>query len=1048
MKPLKLTMSAFGPYSGTTVIDFEKMGNSGLFLICGDTGAGKTTIFDAITYALFEKTSGSTRDINSVRSDFASMDVFTEVTLEFVHKGKRYIVNRYPEQLRKSERGNKLVEQKKGASILLPDGKKIDSRNEVKSIISDIFGGIGYDQFKQIAMIAQGEFLELLLADNEKRNEILQKVFNTELLRKVALKLKERELDLKNANEVLEKNILQYVNSIKCPEISAYSEELKNYKDAQNINQITDVLNCLVLLLEEDNHILDDINEKINKVDKSREKLLKKEILGQQINKDLDEIEELLKDKQKLEAESTKMEEQKLKAIIGQKALSYVKPFEDIKLRAEDTVNQLTRKIKETENNKIKLEQRRENAHARYEEEFKKIGYRDNLNFYVNNLEETLPSYDKLSELYNNEKNLACNKQKLEENVNTYIEEAKESKSKISANTAKLEEIKDSPLHYINCRNQFENVCMTIKRLKESEKEASDLILLEEKLVVLKNKYMETEKQYDACSREYESKQKAFLREQAGIMALSLEEGKPCPVCGSPRHPMPAKVELEAPTEEEINRLKEKKNAFSEKLLKASSDVSENKREYETRLSLLRAFIGEMAKDKELKDLSELTSYISSRLSELNQQKTELEQKMNFWEQESKHKEKLEEELKVLQDNLVKLGEKEESAKTELQSINTKLGAIKSTIALIKQNLEFETLEQATKVLSEKKTELAHLRKLYEEAEREFHDADAGYNTTVRLLDEFKTQLGQAAEELQKAKNEYFDKIKEYGFTDEVTYKKALLNQEEIDQILESCKQYEMAKQEIDVRLEKLKEKTAGKKRVDLDEIQQAIRKLKEERTVLEKNQKDTYARIRENKEILSNMKALTHKREEVTQEYLDVSALSKTANGRLEGKQKITFETYVQAAYFIQIIEAANKRFYDMSGKRYRLMRKEDGNLQSATGLDLNVLDTWTGKVRNVKSLSGGESFMAALCLALGFSDIIQSYSGGIEIDTMFVDEGFGSLDTQALEQSIQILNHLTFGSRMVGIISHVEELKERIEKQIVIKKDIKGSYVEKIVY
>jgi DNA repair protein SbcC/Rad50 len=372
MKPLKLTMSAFGPYSGTTVIDFEKMGNSGLFLICGDTGAGKTTIFDAITYALFEKTSGSTRDINSVRSDFASMDVFTEVTLEFVHKGKRYIVNRYPEQLRKSERGNKLVEQKKGASILLPDGKKIDSRNEVKSIISDIFGGIGYDQFKQIAMIAQGEFLELLLADNEKRNEILQKVFNTELLRKVALKLKERELDLKNANEVLEKNILQYVNSIKCPEISAYSEELKNYKDAQNINQITDVLNCLVLLLEEDNHILDDINEKINKVDKSREKLLKKEILGQQINKDLDEIEELLKDKQKLEAESTKMEEQKLKAIIGQKALSYVKPFEDIKLRAEDTVNQLTRKIKETENNKIKLEQRRENAHARYEEEFKK----------------------------------------------------------------------------------------------------------------------------------------------------------------------------------------------------------------------------------------------------------------------------------------------------------------------------------------------------------------------------------------------------------------------------------------------------------------------------------------------------------------------------------------------------------------------------------------------------------------------------------------------------------------------------------------------------
>lgn len=1047
MKPLKLTMSAFGPYSGTTVIDFEKMGSSGLFLISGDTGAGKTTIFDAISYALFEKTSGLTRDVSSVRSDFASIDIFTEVTLEFIHKGKRYTVNRYPEQTRKSDRGKGVAEQKKGASILLPDGKKLDSRNEVKSILSDILGGLGYDQFKQIAMIAQGEFLELLLADNDKRNEILQKVFNTELLRRTSYKLKEQELFLKNVNEDMEKSILQYIDGIKCTENSAYYPEIINYKSAKNVNWIPEILNCLGLLIEEDKSIQGDLNDKLGKLDKEREKLIKKEVNGIAVNTDLDEKEMLQEKMQKLEDKKDEMQILERKAVMGQRALSYIKPFEEKKNRLGIVTAQLTDKVETGEKDRLCLEERYKNAGHLYEEEFKKIDYRDSLNLYISNLEEILPQYDKLAELTDMEKRLINNKNRLDEAADLGKRDMESAKQRLAALSAELEKKKDSPVLYINCRNQTENAQSFKRQLEQSEKEISELIVLEEKLVNLKDAFLQTEKRYEACNREYELKQKSFLREQAGILALTLEEGKPCPVCGSIHHPMAAIVPSEAPTEAELNLLKDKRNTLNDELRNAGLRVSENKKEFETRSAHIAESLSEITKGQAIIGLSGLLDYIRGRLTELNHRIAELNQEADFLMKEKDRKELCEEELKKTQETLEELNRKDTVLKEERLRAASDLAACRNELTLTKQNLEFQSLEQAVLTIQEKKKELEELRSRFTKAEKDFHDADSSLKTAIRLLKDYQEQLGQSKEDYDIAFREYTNKIREYGFQDEAGYKEALITQETIDEIMAGCKEYELAKQEMKGRLSKLKEKTGKKERVDVEAIQQNIRQLKEERTQWEKLQKDVYGRIRENREIMSRIKEIQKERDIKSREYMDISALSKTANGRLEGKQKITFETYVQAAYFIQIIEEANKRFYEMSGRRYRLMRKEEGNLQSATGLDLNVLDTWSGKIRSVKSLSGGESFMAALSLALGFSDIIQNYTGGIEIDTMFVDEGFGSLDAEALEQSIHTLNNLTLGSRMVGIISHVEELKDRIDKQIIIKKDIKGSFVEKII-
>jgi exonuclease SbcC len=1050
MKPLKLTISAFGPYSGTTTIDFGKLGNSGLFLISGDTGAGKTTIFDAISYALFEKTSGLTREINSIRSDFATLDVFTEVTLEFVHKGQRYLINRYPEQTRKSDRGKGIAEQKKGAYILLPDGKKIDSRNEVKGIISDILGGLGYDQFKQIAMIAQGEFLELLLADNDKRNEILQKVFNTDFLRRVSYKLKEKEISLKNENEDLEKSILQYIDGIKGREESEHYQNILSFKALRNINQVDGLLGCLDLVLEEDSHILSEVNDKLSKLDKAKEKLIKKEVNGKAINNDIDEKEKLQIRKEELEEQKETIKALEQKAVTGQKALSYVKPLEDMKKREEALLRQTEERLAATVKEKEEFEVRVINTKNIYEEEFKKMDYRDTLNLSISNIEESLPQYDALKRLTEKENLLNGNLKKSEEAAVLLFKNIKESRELYQSLSDELKEIQDSPVKYLNCTNTLEKEQSAVEHLKQSEAELLELIRLEEEVENHRKTFLKAEENYEASSNEYETKQKAFLREQAGILALTLEADMPCPVCGSIIHPKTAQLLLEAPSEAELNKLKENKDTLNEEMLQASMKASGSKKEYETRRKAMGEALAELYLEKEEEnrtDLESMLRFVGDCLSSLKERILNLEKEKAKLKAECGRKEICEAELKNLQKRLEGYESATARLKEEKIQDTAELNACKREIEAIKSKLEFTSLEEAKAVIAEKKGELEELRNRYLTAEKEFHEADGNLKSTIGLLSEFINRSQDQRKALDLACNEYLMKMKEYGFRKEEEYHKALMAQEEIDEIKNNCKQYEIARQEIKVRLDRLKEKTYGKERADLEAIRNEIKLNNEERNQSEKLQKEVHNRIAENKGILIRIKDINKEREEKSRLYLDISAMSKTANGRLEGKQKITFETYVQAAYFIQIIEEANKRFYEMSGKRYQLFRKEEGSLQGATGLELNVYDTWTGKLRNVKSLSGGESFIAALSLALGFSDIIQNYAGGIEIDTMFVDEGFGSLDTEALEQSIHTLNNLTLGNRLVGIISHVEELKDRIEKQIIVKKDIKGSYIDKII-
>lgn len=1048
MKPLKLTISAFGPYSGTTVIDFENLGSSGLFLISGDTGSGKTTIFDAIAYALFEKTSGQTRDINTIRSDFAPLEVFTEVTLEFSHKGQVYTINRYPDQLRKSERGKGYAEQKKGASILMPDGTRIDNRTQVKAIITDILGGLGYEQFKQIALIAQGEFLELLLADSDKRNDILQKVFNTEFYKRVGMKLREKENKLKGECEDLEKSILQYVEGIICNDTSIHYSTIIELKKAKNINLIAEIVSALETLITEDTESQSEFNNNIDKLEKEKDKLIKSELKGKELNKDLEEKEKLQKIKLELDSKKEDMKALEEKALLGQKALSHVKPMEDAKLREEKYLLQLEAKISKSMIEKEQQDEQLMSSKKVYEEENKKEEIREKLNIYMNDLIGKLPSYDKLKELSLHLKGLLVKDKDTKDKLLIHTKKVEDFTKRSKELEEEIEQLKESPVQYLNSLNTLEKEKADKKRLDTILKDVSSLINMEKTVVKNQEVFIDYEKQFDYWNQEYEKKQKAFLREQAGILGKGLEEGIPCPVCGSLHHPNITKCESEAPSEAELKDLKEKRDQYNDKLQKATIVARESKKELDTSYHLLRNAVEEFYQFDAEPQIREMESVIQKINKEKEEHIVHNEDKVIQFKKQYERKELCEKEFaevkEAINTNMVHLEQFKELKNTLSMSISS----CKKDIDYISKDLEFDSLEKANEMITKKKSELQILRDKLITAEKNYHDTEAKLKTTIGLIEEFKNQKEITQKTLENYTKEYLQKIKEVGLKNEAFYKENLLTQEQIDNFTNQCRKYELTKGEVKAQLDKLKEKTYGKEPVDVVAIQNNILEVKASKSALDKSLKEVQNRIMVNKRALINIREVEKLRLEKSEAYLDVSAMSKTANGRLEGKQKITFETYVQAAYFIKIIAEANKRFYEMSGKRYKLLRKEEGNIQSFTGLELNVYDTWTGKIRSVKSLSGGESFMAALSLALGFADIIQNYSGGIQIDTMFVDEGFGSLDSEALEQSISILTTLTDGNRLVGIISHVNELKERIDKQIIVKKDIKGSYIEKIVY
>lgn len=1037
MRPIKLTISAFGPYASKQVIDFEELKGRNIFVISGKTGAGKTTIFDAISYALYGEASGESRETDSLRSHFADDNTETYVELEFELRGERYIVNRVPKQKKKKARGEGYTEKSADATLTLPDGKIITKVKNVTDKIIEILG-ITREQFKQIVMLAQGEFKKLLLADSVEREGIFRKIFNTYDFEKIQAELKDKAANL-SKNRTKSKHEMEI--------------NLKNIKGEHDIviDEYVDfplVIEKLKDLLERDNNIYKTLNEEGKEVDNNLQVKNQEKAIIETNNNLIKEKEIITKALEELLSKEDEYKN-KSKTIIDGKNAKEVKYIED---KLIETTKKLTKR-EEDYNLSLKnidsLKLKQEEANKLLQIEESKECDREKLSVEINNLnklEEKIIELDSLNNKVMHLKQSAENSKLQIINNKKETEELKKSKEE---KELQLKDIATLETKKVELESDIKAKNKTLDEVRELFKVIRSF---QNTYIEHNNKakeYKEFEVEYKKVKENYEAMDDLYKKEQAGILASKLQENEPCPVCGSTNHPNKATIKenLKIPTKEELKVAKENLDKLEKENLEKINNLTtlnSNKTTYleqvNNHLSMLSATlnIDKTFNSETAKVVKNLGTELKSVIDKLKDELLKVIDKISL-------KEKIEKELNLItttinerEQSLIKLEECEKNYTTELTQNITKIDEYKKEIP---ENItDLKTLnnliEVKTKELNISKEKLAKLRLENENLAKKLE----GENSTSK---EINKSIEELKLEIANNKANFNEAIKEQGFDNIEDYENAKLKISMVESLEKEVENYNSELKLTKAKQEDIINKTKDIVFMDITTIDEEIRSIQNNKKELESKLRELHAIIVGNKTILKNVENLNIEFKEIEEEYKVVGELADLANGKKA--PYISFERYILASYFEDIIEAANIRLEKMTGDRFSLIRKTSKSKGAGQkGLELEIYDNYTDSSRDVSSLSGGESFKASLSLALGLSDIVQSNAGGVSLDTMFVDEGFGTLDPQSLDNAIDSLLELQRGGRLVGIISHVEELKERIDAKLEVTSTSKGSKVE----
>lgn len=1045
MKPLNITISAFGPYADKVEVPLHTFGESGLFLITGDTGAGKTTIFDAIAFALYGETSGTTRTVDTVRSDFANANTKTFVILEFSHKNKVYKIERNPSYIRLKKDGSGTTSQNADAVLTLPDDGVICGSSNVTKAVIDLLG-IDYKQFKQIAMIAQGEFLKLLLADSKDRADIFRKVFNTKLYLDLQFKLKDKEKHSRIQLEDLQKSILQYIDGIVFDKDETEFNVLIELKKEKNINRLPQIDEMLTKMIGQDSQKIKDLQANINELEKKHSDIISEYVKAEADNKFFDELEKYRDNVAQLKKQEEAIEMLKHKVKKAQRAINDVRPLQLAYEREKAAYNQINNSVQSLKEFILQQEPLLSQLEKEVVNEANKEPERQSLATAISNLNEKLVQYDQLESLNSLINQLSIEHKSLSETVDTlkhkkieiynHQQDIKNALSKLD-NVESLMVLKDNRLKLEKEYDRsLDNIIEDIAKLKKINKEQKQLL---EEFTQVQQKYIE-------ASQKYEMENSLYLSAQAGIMAQNLLHGEACPVCGSRNHPQKAVLTSNVLTQQEINILKAERDKLDAQQKLASERASNKKTEFETQaMNLKQAAKRTLKTGDEVTKISELEEILNKEKQKMSTLLEGLNAELNTIQQQIITKNQFTNELKqnesLYQNNEAKLEEliqKQFVVEKELSNKNNELDIIKS-------QLSFSSKQQAMEQITLMTAKLDYLKSTYQQILSRKEDTSRKLQESKAILTSDSIKLSDLLNAQRLAKDQYTNAYINAEFVDEADYISYIISHDDLEVLSDKINNYANDYRDNVLAIDRLVQQTKDKQYKDLKLINDTRQQVQLEKLELDKAYQSIKGRLTINEPIKKALDKYKAKKDDLEKQYSIISNLSKTANGELSGKQKLAFEQYVQASYFNQIISQANKRLAIMASGRYELIRKEEAsNLRTQSGLELDVLDYYTGKIRTVKSLSGGESFKASLALALGLSDVIQSFAGGVQVDAMFIDEGFGALDSESLEQAIATLYCLTQGNRVVGIISHVAELKEKIDKKILIEKDITGSIVK----
>lgn len=1096
MRPLKLKLSAFGPYAGETVIDLEQLGKQGLYLITGDTGAGKTTIFDAITYALYGEASGANREPNMFRSKYAHPEAKTEVALVFSYKGKEYTVRRNPDYQRPAKRGDRFTTQKAEASLILPDGSIISKAKEVTAEITKIIG-LDRSQFSQIAMIAQGDFQKLLLAKTEDRQKIFREIFKTGYYYQFQEQMKQEASKRKDSWRQMYNNLHLYIQGVTCPEDSPFALRLQEAKNSSLLPQETEALITELILADQETETA--YEEEIatcNQQLASLDTLLGHAEQQNNIRKRLADSKKQLSNflPQVAEAEkllSAQMEEIPHRNALDEERRTIVQElprYEELSQKRtalkqlEDTIQAMTQEKEEQERRKLVLE-------IQLRDQKRELEVLSSAELVLRDLQNTQEKKDAQYTILTAMKTDLCQWQEgcqIIQERKAYIDQLQDEEGQLSLHRDSiLQSLADMTALLQNMQpldGEKKELLYRQEKLKETQSDIQFLTRLCQKIHKARETLSQSQAAYqaaqvlaDQAEHDYQSKNKAFLTAQAGILAQALADGQPCPVCGAIHHPNPAVLSPVVPTKAELEEAKEaaaqaQKDAQMQSG-KANSDVKAMKLLQDQLLEQMHPYVETPSLSGAETQITECGNRVEVELADTKQKIEKIEAQLFHRDTLAEDKKRKEEKLTGIENHLYALSSQIRDTKVELSSIQggqaqreTGLSnrlqvyldgcTIGEAPAKIREQLPHiqEALNQLSlqiKTANDQVSRKHSLEALIPQEEQELEECKQKLSTLLFVMGKAEINQEHATSEIRKLEAGLRFSQKEEA---EKAVTQLGIQIQDMDNAKKAAEDSFAQKQAIQSGLKKsiesLEKLLEGCIPVDLSVLSQQKQSLDDTRTKASAAQKAINARLTGNCAALQNIQKQFSDLKKLDEERRWVQTLSDTVNGTLSGKKKIALETYIQMAFFDRILHRANIRLRTMTGGQYELMRRQEpDNKQSQSGLELDVIDHVNGTQRSVKTLSGGESFKASLSLALGLSDEIQSSVGGVQLETMFADEGFGSLDDESLRQAIQALSGLTEGNRLVGIISHVSDLKERIDKQIVVTKDKTGSSHVKIV-
>ncbi|MGS0679797.1 AAA family ATPase [Shewanella sp. 125m-7] len=1013
MRPINLEMSAFGPFASTQMTDFSALGSNPLFLINGPTGAGKTTLLDAICFALYGKTTGDEREGSQMRCDLAPDSLLTEVTFSFALGDKQYRIRRVPEQQRAKKSGDGYTVQKPEAQLYHIDNDGVEHllvASKVSEATAEIetLTGLDADQFRQVMVLPQGKFRELLMADSKDREKIFSQLFQTQIYRKIEDKLKFQAAAIKTEVRDHQSKRDGMLHNIELESDDALNNELA---------ELEPKLIHALELKEQSKLSLIDANKQLESA-----KLL--------LN-DFDALDKLKQTAALLDEQKPAIEQDKIRLESGQKALQ-LKPVLDVSLARNTEVTQAQAAVSHAQSAKQQSEQALEVSQTQFSmlpEQEHQLQQAQNEEQKLVQLVPQLQGLDALQQSFNqasSQRDLAKEKGIKEKGV---LDALLTQKQLAEQQLPQLEQI---AREQVNAQQAVSTQADLIERYQQWQQARMQASNTELALAHAKEKGGQLRAHFIEAQTRHRQLQLIWHRGQAASLALQLSPGQPCPVCGSDEHPNPAKSAEQLPTEEQLQQAQQYEESANEALNQARAEYSSLNTKHQEQLKQLGELLQRIgdSSTQSLEDLQLKLQQLQQQLNQANsaaQQLAQLRQQIQNWQTKER----------ALQTQL----DTEREHFSEQQNLVSSLqGQLEQASAAIPE--QYHSLDALNEAIDQVKTQVTTLQQNINAVRQSHTQALSLDASNTAALTGTQSSLTQAKQQSDKALSELNEQLLSSGFSDQQALTQALLSSDALKGISEEIAAYQQACIANQTTLTQLNEKLSQQVKPELAEFETRLASIQAKQHAAEHEWQGLQSRVTQLTQTQKQLKEADGKAKKLEDEYAVIGTLSEVANGQTGNK--ISLQRFVLSVLLDDVLLEASHRLQLMSKGRYRLLRKEDrakGN--KASGLELEVEDAYTSKVRPVATLSGGESFMAALSMALGLSDVVQAYAGGIKLDTLFIDEGFGSLDQDSLDLAIRTLMDLQSSGRMIGVISHVSEMKEQIGTRIDITKTAIGSEV-----